>query len=392
MLNYENLYASRTSFKTYRPPNEVAYDFQVADPDPSHFPTEHIREAADRALSERGGQIAVYPDAMGDEKLRQIISDRTRILEDLSLPIDQIIVISGSTQGLCLMADTFIEPGDTVITEQYTYPGTLRAFNRCAPQIAGIPLDKDGIDTEKLAEVLEDLRKRKVHPKFIYTITNFQNPTGVIMSLKRRKELIRLAKDYDTPIFEDDVYGDLIYEGTPLPSIYSLAGGENIIKLGSFSKIIGAGMRIGWLVAAKQVIPKILTTKVDSGVNSFSMMVVAEYMEAHMHDRLEEMQGIYRSKRDAMLAALEDYLGSSAEWSSPHGGLFIWLKTPSKANSDKLLTKALEKGVNYYPGPKFSPIGEGREYLRLAYSHYSPNDIRRGVKLLAEAMNESFVA
>ncbi|MBI2184920.1 MAG: PLP-dependent aminotransferase family protein [Thaumarchaeota archaeon] len=388
-MDYSPLFASRTFFQTYRPSKEVPYDFQVADPDPSYFPTEHILEAAGKALSERGREVAVYPEPMGDEELRQVISERTKSLEDISVPIDQIIIISGSTQGLCLVADTFIEPGDTVITEQYTYPGTLRAFNRCSPKIVDISLDENGMDTEKLAETLEDLRKRKIQPKFIYTITNFQNPTGAVMSLKRRRNLLSLARDYNTPIFEDDVYGDLIYEGEPVPPIYSLAGGEGVIKLGSFSKIIGAGMRIGWLITPTPIIPKMLTIKADSGVNSFSMMVVAEYVRKHMHDRLEEMRGIYRAKRDAMLEALDDYLGDSTEWSHPRGGLFIWLKIPIKVDPDKLLSTALEKGVNYYPGPKFSPRNEGKEYLRLAYSNYGHEDIRKGVKLLAEAMNKT---
>ncbi len=392
MIDYTRLFASRTSFESYRPPKDLPYDFQVADPDPAHFPAEHILEAARSTLRLRGSDIAPYPPELGDPGLREVIAERSRILDNLSVPTDQIIVTTGSTQGLCLMADTFVDVGDTIIAEVYTYPGALRAFNRCSPSIIGVPVDENGMDLERLAGVLEDLGKRNVKAKMIYTITSFQNPTGVVMSMKRRKELLGLAKDYNIMVFEDDVYGDLIYEGEPLTPLFALSGGEGVVKLGSFSKIVGAGMRLGWLIVPKQVVPKILVTKVDAGVNSLSMMVVGEYMKNNMSERLEEMRGVYRAKRDAMLDALEDYLGSTAEWSHPRGGLFIWLKTPRKVDSDKLLKAAHENGVNYYPGPRFSPEGRGTEYLRLAYSYYSPEEIRTGVKLLAEAMEKARTA
>ena len=249
-----------------------------------------------------------------------------------------------------------------------------------------VPTDHEGIIVSELAHVLDRLAAQGVTPKFIYTIANFQNPTGSVMSLARRQALMQVAEDQHLLVIEDDAYGDLIYEGEPVTSLYALSHTQNVVRLGTFSKIVAAGVRLGWIIAPEPVLAKMAVSKIDGGTSAFTSRAVAEYLRDHLDDRMDTLIGVYRAKRDAMLEALEEHLDGLAIWSQPSGGLFIWVRLPEEVDTTKLLETAHAAGVTYLPGTNFSPEGKGTNYLRLSFAYLSPERIREGIAVLARVL------
>jgi 2-aminoadipate transaminase len=293
------------------------------------------------------------------------------------------MITNGSTQGLLMVAEAFLNSGDTVVIEEFCYPGTLRAFSYCEPRYVTVPTDDEGMLVTEVTHALDRLAGQGVTPKFIYTIANFQNPTGSVMSLARRQALMRVAEDRRLLVIEDDAYGDLIYEGQSVTSLYALSHTDNVVRLGTFSKIVAAGVRLGWVIAPEAVLAKMAVSKIDGGTSAFTSRAVAEYLQAHLDDRMDTLLGVYRAKRDAMLEALEEHLSGVASWSLPRGGLFIWVRLGPEVDTTKLLDAAHDAGVTYLPGTNFSVEGKGRNYLRLSFAYLSPEQIRAGIAVLA---------
>jgi 2-aminoadipate transaminase len=239
---------------------------------------------------------------------------------------------------------------------------------------------------EQLERVLDELQGEGVAPRFIYVITDFQNPTGVVLSEERRHRLIDVATERNLLLIEDDVYGDLTFDGAQLPSLYSMRRIDNVIRLGTFSKIVGAGLRLGWLVAAPDILAHLLTTKIDGGTSSFASLVVTEYLQDRLETRVAEMRDVYRAKRDVMLDALDVHFADFAEWSRPQGGLFLWLRLPEGFDSVARLPDARRADVDYLPGPNFSPTRSGANYLRLSFGYLNADDIREGLARLADVV------
>jgi 2-aminoadipate transaminase len=337
-------------------------------------------------LRREGPELALYPGDMSHDAARQLVSSKVKAHEGVDIPPSRIMITNGSTQGLLMVAEAFLNPGDTVIIEAFCYPGTLRAFSYCEPRYVTVPTDEEGIIVSELSQALERLEAEGVTPKFIYTIANFQNPTGSVMSLARRQGLMRLAEERHLLVIEDDAYGDLIYEGEPVPSLYALSQTQNVLRLGTFSKIVAAGVRLGWIIAPEAVLAKMAVSKIDGGTSAFTSRAVAEYLQAHLDDRMHTLLGVYRDKRDAMLETLEEHLEGVATWSQPRGGLFIWVRLPEGVDTTKLLDAAQAAGVTYLPGVNFSPEGKGANYLRLSFAYLSPEKIREGVAVLARVL------
>jgi 2-aminoadipate transaminase len=237
-----------------------------------------------------------------------------------------------------------------------------------------------------LIHAIDRLAEQGVVPKFIYTIANFQNPTGSVMSLARRQALIQVAEARQLLVIEDDAYGDLIYEGQPETSLYALSQTQNVVRLGTFSKIVAAGVRLGWIIAPEPVLAKMAVSKIDGGTSAFTSRAVAEYLQDHLDDRMDTLIGVYRAKRDAMLEALEEHMVGVASWSRPRGGLFIWVRLPEGVDTAKLLEAAHAAGVTYLPGTNFSTEGKGANYLRLSFAYLSPEMIREGITVLARVL------
>jgi 2-aminoadipate transaminase len=364
----------------------VPYDFAVGHPDASTFPSQALGDATTRMLLREGPDLALYPGDMSHDAARQLVSEKLKRHEGIDIPPSRIMITNGSTQGLLMVAEGFIDAGDTVIIEEYCYPGTLRAFSYCEPRYVTIPTDHEGIIVTELAAVLTRLAAQGVTPKFIYTIANFQNPTGSVMSLARRQALIQVAEERHLLVIEDDAYGDLIYEGESVPSLYALSHTDNVVRLGTFSKIMAAGVRLGWVIAPEPVLTKMAVSKIDGGTSAFTSRAVAEYLQDHLEDRMDTLLGVYRSKRDAMLEALEEHLDGVATWSRPQGGLFIWVRLPEGVDTTELLQAAHAAGVTYLPGTNFSPEGKGSNYLRLSFAYLSPERIREGIAVLAHLL------
>lgn len=363
------------------------YDFAIGHPDPEHFPIDELAAATRRVLERERGRMALYPSEEVHVPTRALVSRKYALEEGLEVPIDEISITSGSLQGLTMIGETFIEPGDTVVVEEFTYQGTLRAFNARQPRYATVPVDDEGMVVEELERVVDQLANRGITPKFIYVITDFQNPIGSVMSERRRRALIDLATERGLLVVEDAVYSDLIFEGRAEPSLYSLRQIDNVVRLGTFSKIVGAGVRVGWLVGPRDVLDRLSTTKIDGGTSSFSSLAVAEYLAERLETRVSQMREVYRVKRDAMLDALQTHLAGVAEWSRPRGGLFVWVRLPESFDSVASLPAVRRAGVDYLPGPNFSPSGQGRNCLRLSFAYLSTDEIRDGLAILSDALS-----
>jgi len=386
-FDYDTVYARKVRVGIPRTPRVVVpYDFAVGHPDASTFPSQALGDATARMLLREGPELALYPGDMSHDAARHLISRKLKAHEGIDIPPSRIMITNGSTQGLLMVAEAFINAGDTVIIEEFCYPGTLRAFGYCEPRYATVPTDDEGVIVDELVRVLDRLAAQGLTPKFLYTIANFQNPTGSVMSLPRRQALMRLAEERRLLIIEDDAYGDLIYDGEPVTSLYALSQTDNVVRLGTFSKIVAAGVRLGWIIAPEPVLAKMAVSKIDGGTSAFTSRAVAEYLKEHLDTRMDTLLGVYRAKRDAMLEALEEHLAGVAAWSRPRGGLFIWVRLPNGIDTTKLLEAAHAAGVTYLPGTNFSPEGKGANCLRLSFAYLSPEKIREGIGVLARVV------
>jgi 2-aminoadipate transaminase len=387
IFDYDTVYSRKVRVGIARTPRIVVpYDFAVGHPDASTFPSQALGDATSRMLLREGPELALYPGDMSHDAARHLVSRKLKAHEELDISPSRIMITNGSTQGLLMVAEAFMNPGDTVIIEEFCYPGTLRAFGYCEPRYATVPTDDEGIIVSELTRLLDRLAAQGITPKFLYTIANFQNPTGSVMSLARRQALLQLAEERQLLIIEDDAYGDLIYEGEPVPSLYALSHTDNVVRLGTFSKIVAAGVRLGWVIAPEAVLAKMAVAKIDGGTSAFTSRAIAEYLKNYLEARMGALLSVYRAKRDAMLEGLETHLVGVATWSRPQGGLFIWVRLPEGCDTTQLLEAAQTAGVTYLPGTNFSPEGKGSNYLRLSFAYLSPEKIREGIEVLARVL------
>ncbi|HUU47102.1 MAG TPA: PLP-dependent aminotransferase family protein [Acidobacteriota bacterium] len=347
-------------------------------PAPELFPVEEIRAAADRVLTRFGSQALQYSLSMGYPPLREFIAERLSS-PGVQLTADNIMITAGSQQGLDAVGRAFIERGDYVITSRPTYVGALQAFNYYGARYALAEMDEDGMIVDRIDSLVA------AHsPRLIYVVPNFQNPTGISMTEGRRRFLVDKAHQHSLPIIDDNPYGELRYSGDPIPSVKSL-GGQAVIQLGTFSKTISPGLRIGWLAASRQTMGVLERVKqcTDLHTNTFAQYVIYEYVQDGALDRhIERLIGAYRERRDAMLRALSEFFPESITWTKPEGGLFLWVRLPEGVDASALLKPAIEEKVAYVPGMPFYPTGEGANTLRLNFSNASLEDIHEGIKRL----------
>ncbi|MCD4669843.1 MAG: PLP-dependent aminotransferase family protein [Actinomycetia bacterium] len=340
-----------------------------------------------RTLKTDGDISLQYGDSTGYYPLRTKLID-VMALEDISADEEDIIITAGGQQALDLLAKVFIDTGDNIIVEAPGYTGALNAFKAYEANIIGIPVDENGILVEEVEKKLKSLSDNKEGVKFIYLVPNFSNPSGFTLDLERRKKLLELAKKYNTLIIEDNPYGMLRFEGKALPSIKEMdtAGdNRNVIYTSTLSKLFAPGFRIGWIVAPHLILEK-LTLGVQSAVlcnSTFSQRIAYEYFsDPSWKDNLTEFIKIYKKRRDAMLAALEENLSGVAAWSKPEGGFFIWLKVPDYLNTKEILADAVRKKVAFVPGTGFYADGRGGDAARLAFCTESRENIEKGIKIL----------
>ncbi|MHB1413583.1 MAG: aminotransferase-like domain-containing protein, partial [Thermoleophilia bacterium] len=298
----------------------------------------------------------------------------------------------GGQQAIDLVTRVLIDPGDLIIAEAPTYPGAIPSFSSFQAEVTQVPLDDDGIRIDLLRQVIEAELKRGRKPKFIYVIPNFHNPAGVSLSLARRHELVELAREHQLIIVEDNPYGLLRFEGEPQPTLYSLDSDNNVIYVGTFSKILSPGIRLGWIAAPAPLLAKFNLGKqaADLCPSTLAQMIVNEYFrEAHWRDYVETVIEVYRRRRDAMQAALEEHFPPEATWTRPRGGFYIWATLPEYLDAADLLALALEQEkVAFVPGAGGWEDGSGANHMRLAFCGVPEAMIEEGIKRLAKVIRE----
>jgi len=359
-------------------------------PDTSTFPPETFAAVAQRIAAESCARALQYGPTEGLEETKDCIAE-VMGAEDMKVDSEDVLVTTGGQQVIDLVTKTLIDPGDVVVAEGPTYPGAASVFTAYQADLVQIDMDSDGMRVDLLEETLDQLDREGRRPKFIYTVPSFQNPAGVTMSAPRRKRLVEVAHERELLVLEDNPYGLLRYEGEPPTPLLSLDGGIYVMYLGTFSKILSPGIRLGWVVAPPPVLEKINLGKqaADLCTSTLSqLMVQAYFAEGNWRDYVESLTEIYRARRDTMLDALADHFPPQAEWTRPSGGLFIWATLPDFIDTTDLLARALRENVAFVPGEAAYLDGRGRSSMRLNFSGSNEDAIREGIRRIGEVVTE----
>ncbi len=359
-------------------------------PDTSTFPPETYASLMATVAEESCAKALQYGPTEGFASAARCIAE-VMAAEGMAVDEGELLVTTGGQQVIDLVCKTLIDPGDVIVAEAPTYPGAVPTFSSYQADVVQIPLDADGMRIDELEETLDALEREGRRPKFIYTVPNFQNPGGVTMSLPRRQRLVRIARERELLVLEDNPYGLLRYEGEPLPPLRKLDGGEFVIYLGTFSKILSPGLRLGWAAAPRPVLQKMNLGKQAADLCSSSMtqlFVAAYFAEENWRAYVDSLVGIYRSRRDAMLDALSEHFPREAQWTRPQGGLFIWATLPDYIDTTDLLVRALREDVAFVPGRAAYLDGRGGSSMRLNFSGSDERRIREGVRRIGGVIAE----
>jgi 2-aminoadipate transaminase len=370
------------------------YSFVGGNNDPDGLPLDGLIDAVNAVLRREGRTLATYgleSGPQGYRALRQFLSAKLKRDGGISCTADDILIVSGSLQALDLVNATLLARGDTVIVERDTYQGSLNRLTRLGVNTIGIPLDGDGMRMDALADALSELKRRGITPKYIYTIPTVHNPTGTIMPEARRLELLGLAEQYGVPIFEDDCYADLIWDGKRPLALHAMSKIANVIHIGSFSKSIAPALRVGFIVAPWAALSRMLTLKTDAGSGALEQMVLAEYCALQFEAHVPRLRRGLRAKLDTLMEALNEQFGTTAEFEEPKGGIFLWVKLPDHVDTLKLYQAALAAGVSINPGPEWSTDkAYAGSRMRLCFASPTHQQIRDGIAALAEVCRKEF--
>ena len=372
----------------------VKYDFTGGNNDADSLPLDGLIAAADAVLRREGRTLSTYglnSGPQGYRPLREFLAAKLKTEAGIACAADDILITSGSLQALDLVNATLLDRGDTVIIEEDCYQGSINRLIRLGVTPVGIPLDRDGMRMDALSAALDDLKRKGVRPKYIYTIPTVQNPTGTILPVERRREMLRLAAAHGVPIFEDDCYSDLIWSGQRPPALYALSDHGGVIHIGSFSKTIAPALRVGYIVAPWGVMSRMLPLKTDAGSGALEQMVLAEYCTANFTKHVPALRRSLRAKLTTLMESLNEHFGTTAEFDDPPGGIFLWVKLPDEVDTAKLYQPALAAGVAINPGPEWSVNKvHGRSRMRLCFASLSHEEINQGVAALAETCRREF--
>lgn len=391
---YVDLYARRTAAMTA---SEVRALFAVASrpevislaggmPFVQAIPQEDVLAVVHKVITERGALALQYGGGLGQITLRRQLADLMAEEGIEGADPEQICVTVGGSQALDILGKVFLDTGDEIVVEAPTYVGALSAFSAYEPRYRPIPLDDDGMVVDELEVAL----LAGARPKFVYTVPNFQNPGGVTLSLERRHRLVALCHDAGVPIVEDNPYGLLRFEGEPLPTLKSLDP-QNVIYVGSLSKVFAAGIRLGWAYAESGVLQRFLPAKeaADLCTSNLTQLIAEEYFaDDRWRRNLKSLVDIYRARRDACLRALEEGFPDGASWTHPAGGFYVWVTVPEHFDMQRLLAAAVQRRVAYVPGTAFYPDGRGRNQLRLAFCYPPEAEVAEGVHRLAALLDD----
>ncbi|MBN1595956.1 PLP-dependent aminotransferase family protein [candidate division FCPU426 bacterium] len=361
-------------------------------PNPDAFPIGPLKKAVNHVLDEHAREALQYSVTEGHTQLRNAIAAGMGKEYNLSQSAANILITTGSQQALNLLAQVFLDPDDVVLTENPTYLGALLTFRACRARVETVPMDHEGMCIDLAEKKLGELRQQNRLPKFIYTIPNFQNPTGISMSIRRREKLYALLAEYDLLLVEDDPYGMLRFEGERPLLIKNFDQEERVLYLGSFSKILAPGFRVGWIAGRQEILNRLSLAKQaqDLCTNAFGQYCVYEAIHHKMlFPHIAKIVRLYKTKRDLMLQALDRHFPAGVTWNRPAGGMFLWVMLPGNLNALSLLSRAIEQKVAYVPGEPFFPSGGGHNTLRLNFSFAADDQIDVGIARLGRVFKEA---
>lgn len=381
-------------------PSEIRSLFAVASrpeivslaggmPNLSALPMEMMASVVHDLIMTNGAEALQYGSGQGHPKLREQICD-VMALEGIRANPDDIIVTTGSQQALDLISRIFIDPGDVVLVEAPSYVGALGTFHQYEAQVVHVSMDDQGLIPEALRHAISSVRATGRKIKFLYVIPNYQNPTGVLLPADRRTEILEICRDEQIFVVEDNPYGLLGFD-KPSPNAMRAEDSENVIYLGSFSKTIASGLRVGWALVPPSLKEKLVIASESSILcpSNFTQMTISNYLaDQPWRDQISSFCELYKVRRDAMLESLEQYFPASATWTKPGGGFYVWVNLPPEIDTKLMMPKAIVAKVAYVPGTAFYADGFGTWAMRLSYCHPTPERIRDGVKALGHVVNQ----
>lgn len=370
------------------------HDFTGGNNDPDSLPLDGLIAAAEAVMRREGRTLATYGLASGPQgyrPLREFLVTKLKSDAGIACTADDLLITSGSLQGLDLVNATLLERGDTVLIEEDCYQGSINRLVRLGVSPVGIPLDRDGMRVDALGAALADLERRDIRPKYIYTVPTVQNPTGTILTVDRRRQMLALSAQYGVPIFEDDCYCDLVWSGQRPPAIYAMSERANVIHIGSFSKSVAPALRVGYILAPWSVMSRLLPMKTDAGSGALEQMVLAEYCAANFSKHVPMLRRSLRAKLVTLMESLREHFGEAAEFDDPQGGIFLWVKLPDGVDTLKLHQSALASGVVINPGVEWSVNkARARSRMRLCFASLSHEEIHQGIAALADVCRREF--
>ena len=399
-MNYPNIFSdSASKMKTSKIRELMKYasmpgviSFGGGSPDPENFPFADVKDIINKWDNKKASAAMQYGGTEGYPPLIEKIAERMKNKKNIDLTGQKIQITTGGQQGIFLLSRILLNPGDIVLVEEPSFIGAMASFLSCQAQLVGVPLENDGVDCEALENTIINLTKSNKKPKFFYTIPNFQNPGGATLSIEKRKRIYEISKKYDMVVLEDDPYGDLYFNGEAndyLP-IKSFGADAPIVYMGSFSKILCPGFRLGWLLGDEILIDKAALAKqsIDACSTSFGQFIAYDYLvSGAIDDYLSKMRSVYRAKKDFMVSALSKHFPKEARFTEPNGGFFIYVDLPKGISGEALFKKTMEKKIAFVTGEAFhiDPI-EGDKHIRLSFSNSSKEQIEDGIRIIAEEL------
>ena len=372
----------------------ITWSFDAGLPDPSTFPLDDFSRIADAVLRESPNEVLQYGGlTMGDPGLRAILAERARTQEGIDIDASSVMLTSGGVQALSLACNAFLDPGDVFAVEAPTWGAVLMNGQRAGAEAIAIPMDSEGLQVDALEAELTRLRSEGRQLKMLYTITTFNTPTGWSLSLPRRRRLLELAEEYEFIVLEDNVYGELRYDGETLPTLMSLDTTGLVVKVDSISKTLAPALRVGWISGQPHWIGAMAGVRGDLGISPWLSRISARFFEEGLYDpHLARVNELYRRKRDLAASLLNEYCGQWVSFEIPEGGYFLWIHLSDEIDGAQLATKSLEAGVACRPGERF--FGESdatlhQQWLRMAFSMVAESELERGIAAFGKAMADS---
>ena len=387
-IDYSTLFNKNLPSPSGKWQGHPKYNFIGGHSDPDLIPMNEFIESAANVFKGDPRNIAMYNFEGGPQgilSLRNFLVSKLSTERGIDITSEEILITSGSGQAIELINEILLDEGDTVIVESFTFSGALSYLRRRGVNFVGVDLDENGIRMDHLENILADLKTKGIRPKYIYTIPTLQNPTGTVMTMERRHRLLGLSEEYGVPIFEDECYADLIFEGEYEKAIRGLDDSNRVLHIGSFSKSLGPGLRLGYVVASWDVMSRLISRKTDAGTGVMDQMIVGDYFSKHYDEHIQDMRGALKRKCNVLSAALREHFGPLVDFEEPRGGMYLWVKLPPGIDSRDLVQTALEEGIAYNPGPDWSANPDAAaNYIRLCFALPSEQEIWEGIEKLAK--------